>query len=55
VAATRQADPTMPVKVVVVSLDGKAIAAGDGAVARLKVRGGSHQGRRRLTDVRVAE
>lgn len=51
----RQANPTAPVKMLLVSLTGEAIPLGLGTIARLTFEGGAHRRRLRLTEVRVAE
>jgi hypothetical protein len=51
--AYHQDSPTSPVKIVVVSLGGRAIAPGHGPVVRLKTRGG--RGKLRLIQARVAD
>jgi hypothetical protein len=53
--AFQQADPSSPVKVVVVSLDGKTIAPGSGNVVRFRPEHGASGGHLRLTDVKVVE
>jgi hypothetical protein len=53
--AFHQADPLSPVKVVVVSLAGDAIAPGSGTVLHLRPERGGKRGHLRLTDVKVVD
>jgi hypothetical protein len=52
--AYHQESPTSPVKVVLVSLEGRAIAAGRGPVVRLAVKRGARHARLRLSEGLVA-